>query len=189
MTDSPLTLGEYLAQAKTTLVPSLLRLSAQQLTDYFYFGMIGEIGEVAQLLKRELRDGAQFTGADVAKELGDVLWYAVMLYDGRARNHPRKTEYLAHEIGLFVPPAPIGEKWVHDLDGRLHAQINMLVHLADVLAASGFNAESTLTHILVILGQIAHNSGTSLTDAATTNLQKLADRQQRGMIKGGGDDR
>lgn len=46
---------------------------------YPALGLCGEAGEVAEKIKKVLRDGGSFTDSDtvitIAKELGDVLWY------------------------------------------------------------------------------------------------------------------
>ena len=41
---------------------------------YPTLGLCGEAGEVAEKVKKQIRDGV-FNRHDVAKELGDVLWY------------------------------------------------------------------------------------------------------------------
>mgnify|MGYP000037929382 CR=1 FL=1 len=41
---------------------------------YPALGMAGEAGEVAEKVKKQVRDGT-FNRHEVAKELGDVLWY------------------------------------------------------------------------------------------------------------------
>lgn len=45
---------------------------------YCALGLVGEAGEVAEKLKKKLRDG-MFETALFAKELGDVLWYIARL--------------------------------------------------------------------------------------------------------------
>lgn len=40
-------------------------------------GLTGEAGEVADLIKKGLFQGHHISYGDVAKELGDVLWYVV----------------------------------------------------------------------------------------------------------------
>jgi NTP pyrophosphatase (non-canonical NTP hydrolase) len=42
-------------------------------------GLTGEAGEVAELIKKEIGHGHPPEAAKVAKELGDVLWYAALL--------------------------------------------------------------------------------------------------------------
>jgi len=45
---------------------------------YPALGLCGETGEVAEKVKKQVRDGV-FNRHEVAKELGDVLWYLANL--------------------------------------------------------------------------------------------------------------
>ena len=45
---------------------------------YPTLGLCGETGEVAEKVKKQVRDGV-FNRHEVAKELGDVLWYLANL--------------------------------------------------------------------------------------------------------------
>ena len=45
---------------------------------YPTLGLCGEAGEVAEKVKKQVRDGV-FNRHEVAKELGDVLWYLTNL--------------------------------------------------------------------------------------------------------------
>lgn len=78
-----LTFNGYQQQARTTAIyPDAGTGSVGALT-YVALGLAGEAGEVANKIKKILRD----SGGDVTpehreiigKELGDVLWYAAML--------------------------------------------------------------------------------------------------------------
>lgn len=51
-----------------------------QALEYLALGLNGEAGEVAEKLKKHIRDGKELD-EDFAKELGDVLWYLVRLVD------------------------------------------------------------------------------------------------------------
>jgi len=49
-------------------------------------GIVGEAGEVAEKLKKSLRDGATFDKEGVKLELGDVLYYIAITANGIGRN-------------------------------------------------------------------------------------------------------
>lgn len=73
-----LTFDEYATKAKSTAVyPKLSGLN------YLALGVAGEAGEVADQVKKMIRDDAStLTGPRQAKlraELGDVLWYVAMM--------------------------------------------------------------------------------------------------------------
>lgn len=42
-------------------------------------GLTGEAGEVAELIKKEIGHGHPADAQKIAKEVGDVLWYAALL--------------------------------------------------------------------------------------------------------------
>ena len=46
---------------------------------YLVLGLCSEAGEVADKFKKHVRDGKPLYAENVAKELGDVLWYVAML--------------------------------------------------------------------------------------------------------------
>ena len=52
---------------------------------YFTLGLTGEAGEIAEKVKKIIRnqggDFSQLDREDITKELGDVLWYLAMLAD------------------------------------------------------------------------------------------------------------
>jgi NTP pyrophosphatase (non-canonical NTP hydrolase) len=42
-------------------------------------GLVGEAGEVAEKIKKLIRDSSRFKGEEIMKELGDVVFYATAL--------------------------------------------------------------------------------------------------------------
>ena len=77
-----MTFDDYQKQAKTTNT----RLDSDPFTPYYFtLGLAGESGEVAEKLKKVIRnhdgDFSKLDLDDFKKELGDVLWYLAMLAD------------------------------------------------------------------------------------------------------------
>ncbi len=79
-----MTLTDYQKAAKTTLIHTDKEVDNK---DYLLFrmvlGLLGETGEVAEKIKKQLRTGIDYNDEkfkeDLKKELGDVLWYMSML--------------------------------------------------------------------------------------------------------------
>lgn len=58
--------GKILTQGQDRLVENTL-------------GLVGEAGEVAEKIKKLIRDATRFNNEEIAKELGDVIFYATAL--------------------------------------------------------------------------------------------------------------
>ena len=70
-----MTFDEYQKIARSTVV-----YSKEYKVIYPALGLCGEAGEVAEKVKKHIRDGTPMLG--VGLELGDVLWYISALADG-----------------------------------------------------------------------------------------------------------
>lgn len=75
-----MTFDEYQKQAATT---STIDPNSVMAPYYFALGLTGEAGEVAEKLKKVIRnhdgDISQLDMTEFKKELGDVLWYIAMM--------------------------------------------------------------------------------------------------------------
>lgn len=69
-------LDEYQMRAESTAI-----YPNEYAIVYPALGLTGEAGEVADKVKKIIRDGKSdlFYKSDIAKELGDVLWYVAIL--------------------------------------------------------------------------------------------------------------
>ena len=67
-------LNQYLNEVKQFALPTALN------REYLSLGLAGEAGEVASLVAKAVRDNEGVVNpASLAKELGDVMWFVVML--------------------------------------------------------------------------------------------------------------
>ena len=65
-------LSQYQAKAKETAI-----YPEDKALEYLALGLTGEAGEVANKVKKVIRDGS--SPDNIIHELGDVLWYLAML--------------------------------------------------------------------------------------------------------------
>ena len=78
-TMSSITATEYqIRAAETAIFPK------EKALEYLTLGLTGEAGEIANKVKKLIRDGADVEGyqerlSQISAELGDVLWYCAML--------------------------------------------------------------------------------------------------------------
>lgn len=104
---APLTLDEYQQIAlETAVYPEAYNIT------YPALGLTGEAGEVADKVKKVIRDcNADFTPAkceEIAMEIGDVMWYCAVLADrigyrldtiARMNNRKLKSRQLRGKLG------------------------------------------------------------------------------------------
>ena len=71
---SMITANHYQTEAKKTAI-----FPANKALEYLSLGLVGEAGEVANKVKKIIRD--KKIDVDISGEIGDVLWYCAMLAD------------------------------------------------------------------------------------------------------------
>ena len=155
-------IDEYTQAAKALITPRVQDLINDPSADYLALGLIGETGEVAEHVKKYLRDDEGFLTEDrrqkLIKELGDVLWYAAVRAD-------REGDVLDLNTKGFRKPADAVRKLAQ--------------------AAASESAHSVVTY----LASLALWCGVTLEEVARLNIEKLNDRRDRGVLHGSGDSR
>lgn len=69
-------LNEYQKQAKKTAI-----FEKDVALNYLTMGLCSEAGEVADKIAKSYRDRLHYSYQEVAKELGDVLWFVALMAD------------------------------------------------------------------------------------------------------------
>lgn len=75
---STITASAYQAESKKTAI-----FPKDKALEYLSLGLVGEAGEVANKVKKVIRDGVRLNNPkqNIRDEIGDVLWYCAMLCD------------------------------------------------------------------------------------------------------------
>jgi NTP pyrophosphatase (non-canonical NTP hydrolase) len=163
---------------------------------YPSLGLGGEIGELCEKLGQyEMRFGV--TIDDIAKEIGDVLWYVAntaidaniniddFLPECCSGIGDATFEKIQAEAPTIHPlifagrggeACELAKKFIRDDDSVLSP-------------ARRFKVQQNLIAILFSLGAFCDQLGISLADAAQKNLDKLQSRKDRGVLQGSGDNR
>ena len=135
---------------------------------YLDLGLIGEIGEVAGLVKKVLRDkGGRFGEEEresILYEFSDCCWYAVMKFRDTAvfKNFTIETFFTGSNV-------PIGQKILTSIDAMLEHR----------------NPRTVLEEI----NYLAELFDSSIEEVLRMNMDKLLDRKERNVLHGSGDKR
>jgi len=165
-------LQEYQAQALATALPSALSRA------YLIPGIVAEVGEMFGKKAKAVRDEwhEEALLIEMAKEYGDVAWMTAVLLEVEQvrtiteRHNPRVLSFL----------------------GKSPNPLTSILARVNVLANEDFH-EYVPTEAQGLWLDLAHNcfaiTGRSFDHVLQLNLDKLASRQQRGVLTGSGDNR
>lgn len=147
------------------------------LRNYLNLGLIEEVGEVAGKLAKILRVKQSLdTFSDeervaIAKELGDVCWFVCVSVE--------KPERVEERLTNFRPK----------YDVNLWTYTGLVARLSALSLDISLNMPITAVFILSTVEEIGRRIGYTLEEIMQQNIDKLTDRQARGVINGNGDNR
>ena len=174
-----MTLKQYQQAALTTAV-----YSEQDEIIYPSIGLGEETGEVLGKFKRILRDNNRVMTKEskkaIALELGDCMWYLVVL----ARD-------LSYELPTQAPEAGFNSKTI---DEAIDDAIILNSAAAELIVVANHYSWSFTMHIkhsecMKRISAIATYLGYSMDDIMQMNIEKLQGRVERNTIHGSGDNR
>ena len=175
-----MTLDDYLEFTLSTAIYPGAGTGDPEETVYLSLGLCGEIGELAEKLKKNLRDGTLIEAETIAKELGDVLWYWTRL----CQVVKLEPSFLAkfNKTAILRRGTP-GEE--------------LLLVAKHAGALVGFlqdnHSNPQLPHHFSALYQhlevLAQTWNFPMVQIMHMNVTKLRDRKARSMIRGSGDER
>ncbi len=188
-------LQEYQNKARSTAI--YLDIEHSRII-YPALGIIGECGEVAEKIKKFIRDDhwdiKPERKAAIAKELGDCCWYLANICCDT--NHDLEMVYgmrgafMIHKIRELALPQLI-------IRMNKHASI-----IANILEQCYYQYDCNLTdsrlltelsinlsYVVTCIEEIARRFDLTLEEIYTANIEKLAGRKQKGTLTGDGDKR
>lgn len=187
------TYAEYQAKAITTAIyPSQYRVT------YPALALAGEVGEVAE----KLNQGAD--AKEIGKELGGVLWYCAALAQDLDFNleevvwpgNPISSIQTAlHGLAVVTGASEaFNDKSIAFLElslasGKMANQVKKILRGDATLIEKKDLIVLWLRATVVSCMMLAESVGLDLGEIADQNIAVLASRQQRGTLKGDGDNR
>ncbi len=188
-------LTEYQAKARATAI--YLTVENSKII-YPALGLIGECGEVAEKVKKLIRDNNNIMtdkrATAILKELGDCCWYLAniccdtkldlgMIYDMRgASTQQRVRQFDYYQLVLYMNRYATGiattlERLYYDAKG-------------DLASMSDYTeAPQHMSHVLACIAEFARRLDKTLEDVYTANIENLAGRKVRETLHGDGDNR
>jgi len=163
---------------------------------YPLLGLVGECGEVAEKIKKLLRDcDGQMTeerSSSILAELGDCCWYVAnvcsdanidlqLMYDMRgsfkyAAKSMNIVQLTLHMNIIASEIARVLAERYYDCDGHNKYRDLHSIH-------------NNISKILICIEELSKRLSSGLADVYEANINKLLDRKNRGVIKGDGDNR
>jgi NTP pyrophosphatase (non-canonical NTP hydrolase) len=159
-------LSEYQRKAFST---SMIDWSTAKGRQVAILGVLGELGSLASVMKKQIRDGSVYTGAqdDLIEECGDVLWYLAAIATHYGLDLGRAV------AGCPSPKAAAGE------NGHLWSLIEAVMHLNSIVAADneffavdGANLEDPLGETAQMVLCAIEREGLALSAVLEENLRK-----------------
>ena len=168
---------------------SEIHKNPQYSLEVFSLGLVGEIGEVAELIKKSLRDGNPLDYKALALELGDCLCYHILLLKWMEINYPERVQEQIQSIKeVELSTFPEGKIFIEDptkLAIILGSESSYLAHHC-VCSFSGVNFVDLVSQVfrgVEVLGKLAQTFKLDLEDIALGNIQKLEKRASEGKLK------
>lgn len=188
-------LHEYQTKARSTAI--YLDIKDSKII-YPALGLIGESGEVAEKVKKLIRDAnwnmTPERASAIAKELGDCCWYLAniccdidldlkMMYEMRGVHITQQIRTLSlprlvFHMNKHVTSIAEALKYLYYYDKR---------PLGNKSRYPG--VPNHLSHIIVCIEEIAHKCDFTLEEICVMNIKKLTERKEMGTLKGEGDTR
>lgn len=174
--------NKYQAEALTTAVYPLERE-----LDYTVLGLVSEVSEVAELSVVD-KPRLDLWQKNVKMELGDSFWYAAAVADALGTTLQEVWDTRADTTALATSFTP---SYLVIYAGRMAGHLKKTIRddAGVLLPARRTAMIATLGNVLTELVALCTAMDTTAHAVTQANLNKLADRKQRGTLQGSGDQR
>lgn len=179
----------YQQEALTTAIYPLKRE-----LEYTVLGLCSEVGEIGEAYDNYIGGGRRSVDySNLLSEVGDNFWYCAAVAD--ALKYPLAT------VALFLDPQPEPVRIPESVDSHLRYLTAEVSNIAGVVKKAirdndGFLSSAAqdklalhLYRVIWLLDALCGKFGTDRHSVMSKNLNKLADRKQRGVLQGSGDNR
>ena len=157
---------------------------------YYMLGLAGETAEVAE----KVFDG-RIVAADLGRELGDVLWYAVRAIvklgfkPSAVTGYPLMIDFQSDRYSLdtleHFTVGLCGSVKLIDTVKKLYRNSQ-----SDVIPADrAWELAEALGRVIEFIASMGMRLGIDLAEIAAMNVRKLADRSRRNVVRSEGDNR
>lgn len=182
-------LQEYQKKARDTAI--YLKVENSRLI-YPALGLVGECGEVAEKVKKLIRDDNWEMKPDrmkaITKELGDCCWYLANICSDLSLDLD-----IIYEIkrGILICKIELPRiVFYMNRKASIIAEILERLYYKDRCQRDMHNETSQyIRDIIMYIEEIASRFGYTLEDVYIANIEKLARRQKEGTLSGNGDAR
>lgn len=187
-------LCEYQKAARST---AIYLSNAKNRIIYPALGIIGECGEVAEKIKKLIRDDngdianlkiPQDRIEAIKKELGDCCWYLANICCDIDFDIETMYKMRGHSITQQIRNFTLPQLVIH-MNVRAGGVAGALEKWYYTNKYYHTEIADHLSHIIVCVQTIASRCGFTLEEICAANIEKLAGRKQRGTLRGTGDNR
>lgn len=145
---------------RAKLYPSKCNMDAS----FFELAIFGEIGELCNLIKKEYRDGVDYTNK-IAKEIADIAIY-IDLFSHALNSH---SLCYSPSIGSFNKLAKLS------IEGGNPSEIEFIIELYKASAGIRFSSQRVET-LLIFLGHLARRRKIDLSKAIIDKFNEVSNR-------------
>lgn len=189
-------LKEYQNAARSTAI--YLKVKSSRMI-YPALGLVGECGEVAEKIKKMIRDDdSEVTPENreaIKKELGDVMWYVANIccdidWELESVYTDSEATRRIREVTTLILPRLVLKMNRHASRAASELEQWYYVYQCSSTESNRFrDIRGHLSYVVCCVEEMAFRFGSTLEGVYVDNIDKLLSRTKRGKMSGSGDNR